>query len=313
MEAEFRATGTTRLDPTRHLRTALRRVPSTKPIARALEHRTASHLLRRIRPDLVWCNTVLTLAWAEAAVDASIPTIVHVHEQDDWLRPHEEVLQQLAAQRTVHVVGCASDTIDALAQLGIAATSVLHSPVDVEDLQRRGARGPRAGNVVIACGTADSRKGFDTFARAACADRRAGSRAAWRWVGSFNAGGGTTSGAVTLLGELDDPAPALASASIFVCPSRSESFPLVVLEAMALGKPIVASDLPGIREQVDDTAVLVPPGDADALLDAVRSLRDDPDLAADLGHRAHLRCRERWDIEHFRHEIADLVGRVTHQ
>jgi phosphatidylinositol alpha-mannosyltransferase len=72
-----------------------------------------------------------------------------------------------------------------------------------------------------------------------------------------------------------------ASADIFVAPALGgESFGIVLLEAMAAGCAVVASDLPGFRSVVDDqvTARLVPPGDARAIASSVDALLSNPAL-----------------------------------
>ena len=72
---------------------------------------------------------------------------------------------------------------------------------------------------------------------------------------------------------------------VFVCASRNESLPLVVLEAMAFGLPIVSTDVFGVPEAVahEREALLVGPGDAAALAAGVRRVLGDPPLAARLG------------------------------
>ncbi len=87
-----------------------------------------------------------------------------------------------------------------------------------------------------------------------------------------------TAGRVQLLGHRSDVAEVLAAGDLFVFPSLFEGMPGAVIEAMASGLPIVASDIEPVREVVDigANAVLVPPRDASALADAVRTLLDDP-------------------------------------
>jgi glycosyltransferase involved in cell wall biosynthesis len=95
-------------------------------------------------------------------------------------------------------------------------------------------------------------------------------------------------GRVHFLGERRDVAPILADADLFVLPSRSEAFPNAVIEAMAAGLPVVATDVGGIPEVVrhHETGVLVQPGDADGLAEAVVALMDQPQRAAGLGRAA---------------------------
>jgi glycosyltransferase involved in cell wall biosynthesis len=76
---------------------------------------------------------------------------------------------------------------------------------------------------------------------------------------------------VRFLGHRPDLADLLAAADAFVLPSRWEGAAGVVLEAMALEAPIVATDLVGVREVVGTAAALVPPDDAHALAVAIAS------------------------------------------
>lgn len=77
-------------------------------------------------------------------------------------------------------------------------------------------------------------------------------------------------------------------AAVIVAPSRYETFGLTVLEAAAMGVPLVATRVGGIPEIIEDgrTGLLVPPGDPQALALAIGRLLDDPDLAARFGQRA---------------------------
>jgi glycosyltransferase involved in cell wall biosynthesis len=97
---------------------------------------------------------------------------------------------------------------------------------------------------------------------------------------------------VHLLGHLDDPTALLAEADCVVMPSRSEAFGSSLLDAMALGKPIVASAVGGIPEVLGSAGVVVPPGNPAALAAAVVAITGDPAAAARLGAAAKLRVQE---------------------
>lgn len=86
-------------------------------------------------------------------------------------------------------------------------------------------------------------------------------------------------------GFLGNVKPLLCAADLVVLPSLREGFPMAVLEAMAAGKPVVASAIDGIKESVADGAsgLLVPPGDGAALAAAIKRLAGDRALAASLG------------------------------
>ena len=107
---------------------------------------------------------------------------------------------------------------------------------------------------------------------------------------------------VQLCGERDDIPSLLASADCFVLASRSEGLPMSILEAMAAGLPVVASDVGGVAELVDDgtTGLLVPPQDAAQLADALRRVLSDADLRARLGAAGRRRVEDDFGLEGYR-------------
>jgi glycosyltransferase involved in cell wall biosynthesis len=97
---------------------------------------------------------------------------------------------------------------------------------------------------------------------------------------------------------------AYANADVFCLPSteRAESFGLVLLEAMRAGLPVVASDIPGsgvgfVVGNAESSGLLVPPGDADALVAAIRRLAADADLRRRLGAAGHERFRREFTLD----------------
>ena len=87
------------------------------------------------------------------------------------------------------------------------------------------------------------------------------------------------------VGHRDDVPALLAGADLFVLPSESEAFPNAIIEAMAAGLPVVATSVGGIPELVTEgvTGRLVPPGDANAIAEALIDLLDAPERAASFG------------------------------
>ena len=99
------------------------------------------------------------------------------------------------------------------------------------------------------------------------------------------------------LGHRDDVPDLLACADVFAFPSLFEGLGGSLIEAMALGVPIVASDLAPIREVVDpESARLVPPGSSDALADAIAGLLQDPAAAELLRANGKRIFRERYTL-----------------
>ena len=111
---------------------------------------------------------------------------------------------------------------------------------------------------------------------------------------------------VTLDGRLtrSEIIDALATADLLVAPSvvaangKREGIPVVLMEAMSCGLPVVASRLSGIPELVEDgvNGFLVPPGDPEALADAIERLHADPGLRARLGAAARRRIEADFDL-----------------
>jgi phosphatidylinositol alpha-mannosyltransferase len=107
---------------------------------------------------------------------------------------------------------------------------------------------------------------------------------------------------VVMLGAVpnDDLPPYHAAADAFVAPALGqESFGIVLVEAMAAGVPVVASDIPGDREVVRDgvDGLLVPPRDPNALAAALRRVLEEPELSSELARGGRERAREfAWDV-----------------
>lgn len=113
-------------------------------------------------------------------------------------------------------------------------------------------------------------------------------------------------GTVTFIGAVDDVRPYLASAAVVVLPSYREGIPRVAMEAAAMGVPVAAYNIRGVREVIDpQLGLLVPCGDRRALSELVEGLVKDPDRCAELGGR----CRQ-WVLSRFseEHVIERLRG-----
>lgn len=100
-------------------------------------------------------------------------------------------------------------------------------------------------------------------------------------------------------GFVEDPISVLAGLEVVVVPSHQETFSLVSLEAMALGKPLVATRTGGIPEVVEDgvTGTLVPTGDPEALAGAIATYLDDPGRASGHGQGARERATARYTLD----------------
>jgi glycosyltransferase involved in cell wall biosynthesis len=106
------------------------------------------------------------------------------------------------------------------------------------------------------------------------------------------------SGDIEYLGRLEDVRPALRECSVYVLPSYREGTPRTVLEAMAIGRPVITADAPGCRETVIDgeNGFLVPVKSVGALVEAMQRFIDNPDLAAEMGKRSREIAKEKYDV-----------------
>lgn len=105
---------------------------------------------------------------------------------------------------------------------------------------------------------------------------------------------------------------ALVAPSVPTSDGRREGIPVVLMEAMACGLPVVASRLSGIPELVrdNDTGLLVAPGDVDGLAAAIRRLAEDAGLRARLGASARTAVTAEYDLQTNAQRLIGLIGRA---
>lgn len=97
---------------------------------------------------------------------------------------------------------------------------------------------------------------------------------------------------VHFLGERGDVPALLALADLMLLPSNSDAMPMTVLEAMALGVPVLATDVGDIRGVLDGGGICIRPEDPEALVESCARLLDDPEERARLGAVGRDRARE---------------------
>jgi glycosyltransferase involved in cell wall biosynthesis len=124
-----------------------------------------------------------------------------------------------------------------------------------------------------------------------------------------------TDGEIELLGAHADVAGVLAGASIlcFTSASEGEGMPGVLIEAAMSGLPVVATDVPGVREVVraGRTGIVVPEDGVDAFVAAVRALVLDPALRSSMGRAARAHAVERFSLRSSAHEWVQSLTALT--
>lgn len=121
--------------------------------------------------------------------------------------------------------------------------------------------------------------------------------------------GWVRSGCIEFLGRLDDVRPAIADADVYVLPSYREGTPRTVLEAMAMGRPIVTTDVPGCRQTVVDgvNGFLVPVRDAAALAATMQRFLQAPSLVRVMGHESRRMAEDRYGAESVAKAVMDVA------
>jgi glycosyltransferase involved in cell wall biosynthesis len=117
---------------------------------------------------------------------------------------------------------------------------------------------------------------------------------------------------VEFLGWREDLTRLFDRWDVFAQPSLEEAFPVATLEAMAAGLPVVATNVGGLPELVEDaeTGLLVPPEDPAALADALRKLISEPALRQVMGRAGLVRVRERFSVDQMIAEIAQVYEEI---
>lgn len=115
---------------------------------------------------------------------------------------------------------------------------------------------------------------------------------------------------VRLLGEVTDRTSFYAGLDVFLLPSLHEALPMTVLEAMASGVPVVASDLEGVSSALGGTGLVVPPGDVHAFERALRSLIADSAAASHLSSAARERVVGHYNARMVATKVADIYRQL---
>ncbi|OGQ81769.1 MAG: hypothetical protein A3F90_13515 [Deltaproteobacteria bacterium RIFCSPLOWO2_12_FULL_60_19] len=185
---------------------------------------------------------------------------------------------------------------------------VIYSGVDIASLENRPVPTERTSVPVVGMVAAlEERKGHRFLVEAAAELKREGQRLHYKVAGNGPEREKLRELAVALglqeeiefVGFVSDVAAFLASIDLFVLPSLFEGLGVAALEAMAAGKPVIATEVGGLSELVEDrrTGLVVPPGDAHALARAIGELVSQDDLMRELGENGRRRVAERFTME----------------
>lgn len=213
-------------------------------------------------------------------------------------QPKHAWMHRLKYTWTCHGIIAVSDAVrNALIAAGIPAGKIetIHTGIEVPDPAPRLARAE--GEFVIGhMGAFTAEKGQDVAIAAAALLQESLPRARFVLAGEgplFQRIQENAPANVTLPGFICDRAAFFEALDVFIMPSRSEAWGLAALEAMAGGVPVIASDIGGLAELLDDGngGWLVRPGDAGALARAITYAAANPERLREQGQKARERAR----------------------
>lgn len=283
----------------------------------ALDPRALVALLRAARPGSAGPPILhahdphaLTLA-AIAAARYRLPLVVTrrvdfpLRRPWLWRRANRVVAISQAIRRVLEAGGIPAERI-AVVPSGIPLDAPPPVPIDL-----RARLGLAAGTpLAVSVGALVTHKDYPTLLRAAAALRRRCPTLHWVIAGEgpervlleAQRSALGLDGAVHLIGVVDDGRPVIAEGDLFVASSREEGLNTSVLDAMALGVPVVSTDAGGLPEAVGDAGLLCPRGNAEAIASGVGQLLEHPD------RREHLRLAA---LERVRRFSSDRMAEGT--
>ncbi|GAB1824374.1 glycosyltransferase [Herbidospora sp. RD11066] len=265
--------------------------------------------LRKNRPSVVYVNTVTIPWWLLAARFARVPRVVcHVHEAEENVPG--PIRRALALPlRLAHAIIAISHSVrDRIVADGgpDGKTTVIHNGVAGPPPSE--PRENHEGHLVMV-GRLSPRKGNDVAVEAAKILVGRGVPVKLTLAGTifpgyewFEAELRAKAGPEVVFAGFTDPVwPLLATADVVLVPSRVEPFGLVAVEGMLARRPVVASAVQGLAEIVknEENGLLVAPGDAVALADAVEILLNDWPAAKALANRGFDDAMSRFSLQRY--------------
>ncbi len=279
-----------------------------------------ARVLAKNPPDLIHVqvrNAASQGAWLARQIQR--PYILTVH---DYMQPRQRlVIDRRWCRRVVAV--SESVKADLLSRTGLpeSLVTVIHSGVDCEDCHNlTPVLEPERVPVVGTAGPLEAVKGFPFFLGAAARVLATG-----RDVEFVIAGAGPEeenlrrvareldiADHVTFVPNLLDFSEALEAMDVFCLPSLQQGIGTIMLEAMALGRPVIATRVGGVYRVIRDneTGLLVPPSDSSRLAERILELLDDPLRARNIGSAARAEVQAHFGVDRMAAEVAALFRDV---
>jgi glycosyltransferase involved in cell wall biosynthesis len=283
-------------------------------------------VVRRFRPDVVHTHQIGALLYAGPAARRERIPVVHTEHNNvaasrskPWARRlRTALLWRFAGRYAARFCGVSRDVVAAAGAYGtIRRRKLAHVPNGIDTAAVAAVEADRPA-VRAALGIAPDAPVIGTVGRLAEVKQQGVLiRAFARVVPAFPAarlvlvgdgplraeleelaGSLGLGGAVLFTGYQPNPERFLAAMDVFVLPSRAEAMPLVIPEAWAASRPVIASRVGGIPELIEDgkTGLLVDPGDVDGLAARLRQVLADPPAARELARAGRELAGARYDV-----------------
>ena len=295
-------------------------------------------LIQKIDPSVVYLNTVVSLAGAVAARRMTRPCVWHLREMfadvggemnaPNWAIPivrriirwHADRIVANSAATARNLLGHDSDEVTIVPN---AVRSAFFEEARTREEARAVFSLALEGIVVGIPGTLRPAKGHPFFLRSVAPLLRERDELHVAITGEGEEGFTAKIRAqvrelgiqdrVHFLGWVEDMSAFYRACNSICVPSRAETFGRTVIEAFAVGTPVVATAVGGMNETIDSetTGLLVPYGDEEALADALRRLLDDPELRQKMSANAREVAEKKYHERTYKERVVALLDKVS--
>ena len=292
---------------------------------------TILRAIRRERPDLIHSHTRVTqvLGWASSSL-MNVPYVTTCHGLyrfrigrryfrcwGKWVM----AISNASMQRLVRQYRLAAPHQVVLVENGIDADRFRRPPDPAEVERFRRANGLNGGRMIGAIARLSPVKGLELLLKAAPPLLKEFPDLGVLLVGDGPAREGLVrlayelgiSDRVAICPSVEDTRVPLALLQAFAAPAWREGFGLAIVEAMAAGVPVVATDAGGPGEIIEQgkSGLLIQPGDVSGLEKGLRSLLNDPDACRRMAEQGRLRAKERYDLERMVTQVEKVYDRAV--
>ncbi|MDJ0396363.1 glycosyltransferase family 4 protein [Rhodococcus sp. G-MC3] len=282
-------------------------------------------MMRAIKPEIVYANTLTTPVWFLAAKLYGVPLVCHVHEAEESAR------KSVALLLTVPLLLCNAVIVNSKASRQVIEMAVprLRSRIKLiyNGIPHSGQKPAPVGNGfagqtrVVMVGRLSPRKGTDVALEAVAKLVQTGNDVSLTLCGDIypgyewfaaelerRANAPDLQGRINFAGYRDDVANQLALSEVVIVPSLTEPFGNVAVEAQLANRPVVASNVQGLAEIITDgsTGILSEPGNPSALADAISKLMTDRDQAQRMADAAYASATRRFSVARYQADIVEL-------